>query len=77
MILSVILSIFVSLLIIILGHKIWNYLEESYSVKKTDNIVHSQIEKYKNIIEELHNNSFKCIEPDLKNDLEIFLNEIH
>jgi hypothetical protein len=83
MFLSIVVCIFVSLLIIILGERIWNYFKERVSVEKTDHVVRSQIDKYKTIIEELQNpqappprndgnDEFGTAE--LKEDLEEFMN---
>ena len=80
MFLSIVISIFVSLLIIILGHRLWNDFKDRFSVKKTDHFVRSQIDKYKTIIEELKNPPLSSIDPetvDLKQDLEDYLNEIN
>jgi len=35
----------------------WNYLKDNYSVKKTKDLVNTQIEKYKKIAESTINNS--------------------
>jgi len=42
-----------SLLLIVFLHSCWNYIKDTYSTKKTKNIVNSQIEKYKKIVEDL------------------------
>ena len=73
-------TIIVSLLIIFILHQLWEYMKQKYSVKKTKDLVSSQIQKYKTIIKELQTNSSNIIqEPntiDLKNDLEDFLEEL-
>jgi hypothetical protein len=58
-------------------HQLWDYLKDKYSVKKTKDLVSSQIQKYKTILEEIQTNPIpeKIDEPntiDLKNDLEVF-----
>ena len=50
---SVIFKIIISLVIIILGHQIFNYLKDTYSVKKTKDLVGSQIQKYKTILQDI------------------------
>jgi len=71
-----------SLLIIYIIHQLWEYLKEKYSVKKTKDLVSSQIQKYKTIIKELQTASSPKLPPiepntiDLKNDLEDFLQNI-
>ena len=83
MFLSVIITILCSLCIIIIGHHLWNYLKENYSTKKTNYLVGSQIEKYKDIMRDLtvppvpnsdHTSSVQIEFFDgLKADLEDFL----
>jgi len=87
---SVILKIIISLVIIILGHQIWNYLKDTYSVKKTKDLVGSQIQKYKTILQDIQDkekdkdNDASCYQlveynsdyVDLKKDLEHFLQEM-
>jgi len=89
---SVILKIIISLVIIILGHQIWNYLKDTYSVKKTKDLVGSQIQKYKTILQDIQDKEkdkekdidascYQLVEynsdyVDLKKDLEHFLQEM-
>jgi hypothetical protein len=35
----------------VIGHHLWIYFKEKYSVKKTKDMVGSQIQKYKNLLE--------------------------
>jgi hypothetical protein len=42
-----------SIIIILAGHYLWNYLRDKYTVKKTKDIVNVQVEKYKKIVAEL------------------------
>ena len=53
---SLFINIIISILIIFIGHHIWMYLKEKYSVKKTKDVVGSQIAKYKTILEEIQQN---------------------
>ena len=50
---SIIIKIIVSIIIILIGHHLWNYLKDNYSVKKTKDLLGSQIQKYKTILEEV------------------------
>ena len=84
-------TIVVSLLIVMIFHQLLNYFKENYSVKKTKDLVGSQISKYKNILNEIQDaeklkmssspESYQMIQynpdyQDLKQDLECFLEEI-
>uniref|UniRef100_A0A6C0B6S4 Uncharacterized protein n=1 Tax=viral metagenome TaxID=1070528 RepID=A0A6C0B6S4_9ZZZZ len=75
-----IFTIIFSLLIILAGHFLWNYLRDNYTTKKTKNIIHGQIEKYQKIIEQIQGQSIndeflneKDVQ-DLNNDLAAFAN---
>jgi hypothetical protein len=50
---SILINIAISITIIIIGHYLWNYLIETYSDKVTKDILGSQTQKYKAIIDEL------------------------
>ena len=50
-------TIICSLIIIFLFQYGWNYLKDTYSVKKTKDLVNTQIEKYKKIAESTINDS--------------------
>lgn len=52
-----VLTIVGSLLIILAGHYLWNYLRDTYTTKKTKNLIHGQIEKYQKIIEQMQRQS--------------------
>jgi shikimate kinase len=43
----------ISLLIIVLLHYFWNYLKDTYTTKKTKDLVKTQTEKYKAILDEI------------------------
>ena len=76
MLLSIFITILCSICIILIGHHLWNYLKDNYSVKKTNYLVGSQIEKYKNIMKEIQESPEKNNDDDLKADLEDFLCKI-
>jgi len=46
-------NIIISIIIILLVHYIWNYLKDTFSTKKTKDLVNSQVQKYKKIMEEI------------------------
>jgi len=50
---SIIINIIISITIIIFGHYLWVYLKDTYSDKVTKDIIGSQTQKYKAIIDEL------------------------
>jgi len=80
---SILINIAISISIIIIGHYLWNYLIETYSDKVTKDILGSQTQKYKAIIDELQRKteleSYKIEEfdgdEDIANDLEQFLQD--
>lgn len=89
---SILSKIVISFIIILVGHHIWIYIKDNYSVKKTKDLVGSQIQKYKTILNDIQeaeaqakkekNNSQLVMYHsdssyiDLKNDLEHFLQEL-
>jgi len=78
--LSLCLYIIISITIIIIGHYLLHYLKDTFTVSKHRNIYHSQIEKYKNIIEEIENPQIKSETSndeftEEQNDLMNFANE--
>jgi len=50
---SIFLNIIFSILIIYLGHHLWEYLRDKYTTKKTVDLVNSQTQKYKKMMEEI------------------------
>jgi len=48
---NLLINIIISCIIIVIGHHLWIYFKEKYSVKKTKDMVGSQIQKYKNLLE--------------------------
>jgi len=50
---SIPLKIIISIIIIIVGHHLWIYVKDNYSVKKTKDLVGSQIQKYKTILSDI------------------------
>jgi len=49
------INIILSILIIYGGHYLWNQIKETYSTKKTKDLVNTQIQKYKKMMAEIQN----------------------
>uniref|UniRef100_A0A6C0JNC9 Uncharacterized protein n=1 Tax=viral metagenome TaxID=1070528 RepID=A0A6C0JNC9_9ZZZZ len=58
----IILNIIISIFIIYMLHTLWIYILDTYSTKKTKNIVNTQVNKYKKIINELQENNITNIQ---------------
>lgn len=52
-ILEILITIIISVVIIYSFQYFWNYLKDTFTTKKTKNIINGQIEKYKRIIDEI------------------------
>jgi len=59
---TIFLNIILSIIIIYLGHQLWIYLRDKYSNKITKDLVTSQTQKYKQMMEELQN--YETKKPD-------------
>jgi hypothetical protein len=53
---KILITITISLLIIISVHYLWNYIKDTYSERKTKDLVGFQTQKYKSILSELIEN---------------------
>jgi hypothetical protein len=53
---KILITITISLLIIISIHHLWNYIKDTYSERKTKDLVGFQTQKYKSILSELIEN---------------------
>ena len=78
--LSIIFKIMISFIIILIGHHLWHRFTETYSKKKTKDIIGSQIKRYNTLLEEAHEK--KQTETSIQNDsmkteLENFMKEIN
>ena len=51
LLLNFIITILISIGIIMSIHSLWNYLKDTYTTKKTKDLVNRQIEKYKKMLE--------------------------
>jgi len=52
----IIQTVIISIIIIIIFHYSWNYIKDLYSTKKTRDLVGSQTQKYKTILDEILQN---------------------
>jgi len=57
---TILLGLCMKIILILLGiylsHSAWNYLKDTYSTKKTKDLVNTQVNKYKQIIQEIQEN---------------------
>lgn len=53
---SIIIQIFCSIFVIFTIHYFYNFIKDTYSTKKTKDVVGFQVQKYQEIIQELQNN---------------------
>jgi len=51
------INIILSILVIYFGHYLWNCIKNTYSTKKTKDLVNVQIQKYKKMMTEIQNNN--------------------
>jgi len=79
----ILVNIIISVVVIYGIHLSWNYLRDTYSKKKTKDLVNTQIEKYKKIIEEIQQPSSPAQEfiPEdeklnMMEDLTAFMNSL-
>ncbi len=56
MVVNILFQIFISIIIIFSLHYLYNYFKNTYSTKKTKNIVDIQVQKYQDILNELQQN---------------------
>lgn len=55
----ILINITVSVLLIYSGHYLWNHIKDTYSTKKTKDLVNTQIQKYKKMMKEIQDNGVK------------------
>jgi len=76
-ILNFIVTIIISLGIILSMQYLWNYIKDNFSTKRTKDLVNSQIEKYKKILEKQGSQQVEFIseeeEENMKNSLTQFV----
>uniref|UniRef100_A0A6C0ETE5 Uncharacterized protein n=1 Tax=viral metagenome TaxID=1070528 RepID=A0A6C0ETE5_9ZZZZ len=75
-------NIIISIIIIILIHYLFNYLKDTYTTKKTKDLVKTQTEKYKTILDEIMNkktdgieNTFIFNSENMQNELDSYLEQ--
>ena len=76
----IIINIIISIIIVIIIHYVWNTIQNNYFKKytKTKDLVHSQMQKYKKIIEELQKQKNTNVDENtisMEKDLEQFMKE--
>lgn len=59
----------VSILVVYIGHYLWNYIKDTYSTKKTKDLVNTQIEKYKKMMKKIQENN-TGVKEDFLNETE-------
>jgi hypothetical protein len=64
-------TLIISVFIIFIIHSLWNYIKDTYSTKKTKDLVGYQTQKYKSILEEVIQNK----KIDSENISNAFINE--
>jgi len=69
------LNIIISLIIIYLCHQLWEYLKNTFSKKITKDLAGSQIQKYKQMIEEIQLRESE-ISTNMEKELESFIETI-
>lgn len=85
---SLFLNIIISVFIVMILHYLWDYIKNTYFKKyfKTKDLVNTQLQKYKNIIEELQkkNEDIKTVVErsnenplEMEKDLEKFMEEMY
>jgi ABC-type cobalt transport system substrate-binding protein len=75
-------NIIISIIIIILIHYLFNYLKDTYTTKKTKDLVKTQTDKYKTILDEIMNKKSEGIEnmfifnsENMQNELDSYLEQ--
>jgi hypothetical protein len=76
-------NIIISIIIIVLIHYLFNYLKDTYTTKKTKDLVKTQTEKYKIILDEMTNkknevdeNLFIFNKENMQNELDSYLEQV-
>ena len=78
--LHIIINIIISIFIIYIIHSTWEYLKDTYTNKKTKDLVNTQITKYQQMMEEMQQNaqSQSISKTDIQNmddDLTLFMEQ--
>jgi hypothetical protein len=72
---SFFLNITISFIIIYLSHQLWEYLKNTFSTKVTKDLAGAQIQKYKQMIEEIQKGESENSE-NMEKELESFIESI-
>jgi len=77
-IINLIITIIISFGIILSIQYLWNYIKDNYSTKRTKDLVNSQIEKYKKLLEKQGSQQIEFIseeeQENMKEKLTQFIN---
>jgi hypothetical protein len=69
-------TIIISFLFILMVHFLWNYIKDTYSTKKTKDLVGIQTQKYKSILEEvIQNKNNPVAEEEPQEEVILHVNE--
>lgn len=76
-------NVIISIITIILIHYLFNYLKDTYTTKKTKDLVKTQTDKYKIILDEMMNkkneideNMFVFNSENMQNELDSYLEQV-
>lgn len=74
---NIIFQFFLCIFVIVAGHYLYNSIKSNYSKKVIKDVYHTQVEKYKDLINEIQNNeqSQETMEDELTKFLEQTMNE--
>lgn len=83
---NIAITLMISLCIVFLGQYLWNYVLDTFSTKKTKDLVNGQIEKYKKVMGLVNNPNpnpsiiegeyiDKIDKKDMNDELEQFMNQ--
>ncbi len=74
---NIIFQFFLCIFVIVVGHYLYNSIKSNYSKKVIKDVYHTQVEKYKDLINEIQSNepSQETMEDELTKFLEQSINE--
>jgi len=74
---NIIFQFFLCIFVIVVGHYLYNSIKSNYSKKVIKDVYHTQVEKYKDLINEIQSNepSQETMEDELTKFLEQSMNE--
>lgn len=74
---NIIFQFILCILFVVIGHHIFSYMKSTFSKKVIKDVYHTQVEKYKELVEEIQNNekSNESMEDELNRFLEESINE--